>query len=339
MREGLHDAEAEGRAPRRSVVGVVAHPTKDVSASLAVLLRAATAQGVEVVTRPADRERLRALSDAGAGHGPDAAGVRWVSDEDFAGAVTGVVALGGDGTMLGALRLLADRPVPVLGVNHGTLGFLIEIAPDQLEDALARLVRGDFTVEPHRGLRVQRQVPGERPAEARALDPAVAFNDVVLTRRSSPWVTSVDLEVNGERYGYYRCDALVVATPTGSTAYSYAAGGPVLSPSLPGTVITPVAPMSGIARPVVLAADDVVALHVREDQRSIDVDLDGVPAGDCPTGGTVVVRPLPEPGQVVRLDAGAHGRARMLRLSLTDLPLRPDQLRELVPEQLRHHAR
>ena len=332
IRDPAQGFAAADPPPRPSALGVVVHPSRDVSASLATLVRAASARGVEVVARLADQDRLRAL------RAEDAPVVRWVPDDAFAAAVTGVIALGGDGTMLGALRLLADRPTPVLGVNHGNLGFLIELSPDQLEDALPRLVRGDFTIEPHQGLRVGRQVSSERSAGARGLDPAVAFNDVVLTRRSPPRATSVDLEVNGERYGYYRCDALVVATPTGSTAYNYAAGGPVLSPSLSGTVITPVAPMSGIARPVVLAADDVIALHVREDQRSVDVDLDGVPAGDCPTGGTVVIRSLPGPGQVVRLDAGAHGRARMLRLSLTDLPLRPDQLRELVPEQLRHHA-
>lgn len=318
-------------APARPVVGLVVHPTRDVSASVATVLRTAAAQGFDVVARLADRDRLH-LGDA-----EGAAELRWAADGDFAAGVAGAVALGGDGTMLGALRLLADRPVPVLGVNHGHLGFLIELGPEQLEGALALLVEGSFTVEPHRGLRVRRLDPDQRGAQE-ALDPSVAFNDVVLTRRSAPWTTSIDLEVNGERYGYYRCDALVVSTPTGSTAYSYAAGGPVLSPSLAGTVVTPVAPMAGIARSVVLAADDVVALHVRDDEHPVDVDVDGVRAGQCPAGTGVSVRSLAEPGQVVRLDASTHGRRSLLRLSLQDLPLRPDQLQELVPPDLRHHT-
>ncbi len=314
--------------PRVSAIGVVVHPSRDVSASVATLVRAATAQGVAVVARLADRDRLRGLPRG------SAAGLRWVSDEELVATVAGVFSLGGDGTMLGALRLLADRPAPVLGVNHGTVGFLIELEPAQIEEALERLVLGTFTIEPRRGLRVRRAEAGT----SAALEPSVAFNDVVLTRRTRPWVISADLEVNGERYGYYRCDALVVATPTGSTAYNYAAAGPVLSPSLAGTVITPVAPMAGIARPIVLSSDDVIALHVREDDHAVDVDVDGVPAGDCLAGRTVVVRSLPEPGQVVRLDASAHGRRSMLRLSLQDLPLRADQLQELVPTELRHHT-
>ncbi len=120
--------------------------------------------------------------------------------------------------MLGAMRLVVGRPTPVLGVNHGNLGFLVEVSPAELPVALDRLTRVTSCWS--------RTV-------ACWVDGAAAFNDAVITG-ARQWATvNVDLAVNGVQYGYYRCDAVVACTPTGSTAYNYAAGGPVLSPSVP----------------------------------------------------------------------------------------------------------
>ena len=195
--------------------------------------------------RAQDRERL-----------PGA--VEVVPDAAFVDGVDGIVSLGGDGTMLGALRLVARRPVPVLGVNHGRLGFLVEVTPPALTDALERLAAGEFTVE-HHGCLVA-------DAEGAELTTRLAFNDVVLTRHGRTGTVSVDLAVGGLHYGYYRCDAVVVATPNGSTAYNYAAGGPVVSPSAAAVVVTPVAPMTGIDRAVVLGTGDRIALTVARRQ-------------------------------------------------------------------------
>jgi NAD+ kinase len=271
--------------PGVRTVGLVLHPTKPVGESVATIVAWAGGHGVQVLAL--DKDRVP----------PE---VQVVSAEDFVARVDGVIALGGDGTMLGAMRLVVDRPVPVMGVNHGNLGFLVEISPQGLEAALAKLAEGDFTVEQHGCLMAT--------ADGREL---YAFNDVVLARLGRTGAVSVDLAVNDQQYGYYKCDAVVVSTPNGSTAYNYAAGGPVLSPSAACTVITPVAPMAGVGRAVVLGAGDHVSLTARF---------------------------RPDGGQVVRLAAGAHASRSRVKLSLLDLPLRRDQLLELIPAELRREA-
>jgi NAD+ kinase len=293
--------------------GLVLHPTKPVGESIATITTWARGHGSDVLARERDRPRV-----------PD--DVEVVSDADFVARVGGVVALGGDGTMLGAMRLVIDRPVPVLGVNHGNLGFLVEVYPQTLVPALAQLAAGDFTIESHGCV-----VAGTERIE---LATRFGFNDVVLGRLGRT-ALSVDLAVNDLQYGYYKCDALVISTPNGSTAYNYAAGGPVISPSAAATVITPVAPMAGISRAVVLGADDHVKLTVAEDSAPVGVDVDGTAAGELKSGDVLTAALRVDAAQVVRLSAGIHASRSRIKLSLLDLPLRRDQLLELIPENLR----
>ncbi|MFD0579094.1 NAD(+)/NADH kinase [Dactylosporangium darangshiense] len=149
---------------------------------------------------------------------------------------------------------------------------------------------------------------------------------------------SVDLWVNDVRYGYYRADAVVVATPTGSTAYSYAAGGPVLSPSSDALVVTPVAPLSGIGRAVVLGAGDRVTLAVADDSAPIAVDVDGTAGGALEHGDRLTMTLRRDAAEVVRLCADEHASRSRIKLSLLDLPLRPGQLLDLIPAELRQRA-
>ena len=296
-------------------VGLVLHPTKPVADSVATLAAWARTHRGRVLARTADAGRVPA-------------DVETVPEQEFLERVGGLVALGGDGTMLGAMRLVADRPVPVLGVNHGNLGFLVEVTPATLGEALEQLHRGDFTVESHGCL-----VADAGPV---ALTTRYGFNDVVLARLGRTGAVSVDLTVNGRRYGYYRCDGVVISTPNGSTAYNYAAGGPVLSPSAAAVVITPVAPMAGIGRSVVLGAGDRVALTVAPDSAPVAADVDGTAAGEL-TGGDVLSAGLREKAaEVVRLSPDRHQNRSQVKLSLLDLPLRRDQLLELIPAELRH---
>jgi NAD+ kinase len=311
-----HDPSAP---PAGFTVGLVVHPHRPVQDSIGVLGDFARRHGVAVIARQADADRV----------GPD---VPTVPDADFVDRVDALVSLGGDGTMLGAMRLVAGRNVPVLGVNHGNLGFLVEVAPADLAPALERLVAGNYTLEPHSGLDLDigRFGSGE--------EPVMAFNDVVLTA-AEPWSTATaDLMVNGSRHGYYRGDAIVACTPAGSTAYNYAAGGPVVSPSTPCITLTPVAPMSGISRSVVFGPDDVVSLQSPSDGAPLQLVVDGVRAGLLERDTSVTLRLRPEAVDVIRLDAGTHAQRSHVKLSLLDLPLRPDQLLELVPPPLREHA-
>ncbi|MEV0718602.1 NAD(+)/NADH kinase [Asanoa sp. NPDC050611] len=292
-------------------VGLVLHPTRAVDQSLATIVDSAQADSVRVVGRAVDRPRL-----------PD--GVDVVSEQEFRRQVDGVVALGGDGTMLGAMRLMVERPVPILGVNYGNLGFLVEVTPAGLPAALHRLAEGDYTVEPHAGMGV---TAGDQKR--------CAFNDVVLGRAGPGRTTNVDLTVNEVHYGYYRADAVIVATPTGSTAYNYSAGGPVLSPSSNAMVVTPVAPMSGISRPVVLGGDDRVAFRAEDE---LTVEADGTEPMHLPAGERLSVHLQAAAAQVVRLSVDDYANRSRVRLSLLDLPLRPDQLLELIPLELRRNV-
>jgi NAD+ kinase len=300
-----------------STFGLVLHPSKPVDESVRTITAWARAHAARVLAREQDRHRVPAE-------------VEIVTEADFEAQVEGIVALGGDGTMLGAMRLVIDRPVPVLGVNHGNLGFLVEVMPHELAPALAQLAGGDFTIESHACLVAE--------AEGITLATGFGFNDIVLARLGRQGAVSVDLTVNGLQYGYYKSDAVVLATPNGSTAYNYAAGGPVISPSATATVITPVAPMAGISRGVVLGAADRVSLSVAEDSAPVAVDVDGTAAGELKPGDVLSAVLRVDAGLVVRLSAGEHASRSRIKLSLLDLPLRRDQLLELIPENLRQQA-
>jgi NAD+ kinase len=301
-------------APEVKTLGLVLHPSKGVDESIAMITAWAREHSHVALAREQDRPRVPAE-------------VEVVTDEEFVERVDGVVALGGNGTMLGAMRLVIDRPVPVLGVNHGSLGFLVEVTPPTLAPALAQLATGDFTIESHGCLIAD--------AGRADLKTKFGFNDVVLSRLGRTGAVSVDLSVNDLRYGYYKCDAVVISTANGSTAYNYAAGGPVLSPSVPATVITPVAPMAGVARAVVLGAGDHVRLSVASDSAPVAVDIDGTASGELTADDVLTAKLRVDAAQVVRLSAGLYARRNRVKLSLLDLPLRRDQLLELIPENLR----
>lgn len=295
-------------------LGLVLHPRKPVDESIGLITASAGERSAVVLAREQDRLRVPA-------------GVEVVSDQDFVDRVDGVVALGGDGTMLGAMRLVIERAVPVLGVNHGNLGFLVEVTPQTLAPALAQLATGDFTIESYSCLVAD--------TDSTELETRFGFNDVVLARLGRNGAVSVDLTVNNLRYGYYKCDAVVISTANGSTAYNYAAGGPVLSPSVAATVVTPVAPMGGIARAVVLGAHEHIELAVAADSAPVAVDIDGTAAGELKADDVLVARLRVDAAHVVRLSAGRHASRSRVKLSLLDLPLRRDQLLELIPENLR----
>jgi NAD+ kinase len=299
---------------RMKAIGLVLHPTKPVDQSIATIVANLRGPAIRILARESDRHRVPAEVDI-------------VPDEQFVAEADGLIALGGDGTMLGAMRLVIDRPVPVLGVNHGNLGFLVEVTPSRLPEALEQLAAGDFTMEQHSCLEV----------EAREAT-RFGFNDVVLGRSDRTGAVSVDLTVNDLHYGYYRGDAVVISTPTGSTAYNYAAGGPVLSPSSGAVVITPVAPMSGISRSVVLGAEDRICLTAAADSAPVAVDVDGTPGGALASGDRLTAVVRRDAAQVVRLSAGQHASRSRVKLSLLDLPLRRDQLVELIPPELRRNA-
>ena len=164
--------------------------------------------------------------------------------------------VGGDGTMLGIGRQLAEFGVPLIGINQGRLGFITDIPFDNYKSALAPMLRGEFE-EDHRSLihaRVMR--------DGRCVFDALAMNDVVVNRGATSGMVELRVEVDGHFVANQRADGLIIATPTGSTAYSLSAGGPLLHPSIPGWVLVPIAPHTLSNRPIVLANATEIAIEI-----------------------------------------------------------------------------
>jgi NAD+ kinase len=243
-----------------------------------------------------------------------------VSEAQLVDQADALISLGGDGTMLGALRLVAQRPVPILGVNLGSLGFLVEVHPQELDAALDRLDTGDYTIEEH-----------SAAVLTDGRDESIAFNDIALASVPGEGAVQVSLTVMGRASGRYRCDALVIATPIGSTAYSYAAGGPLVSPMLDGVVISPVAPIAGISRPAVISAAEPIALTLLEGSGEPALQVDGTIVRRMQPGDGLEVRLRPRAGLVVRLDPERYQRRAEVKLSLMDLPFLPAEMRDLLP--------
>jgi NAD+ kinase len=288
-------------------LGLVLHPRSDPTMVVEKLTSWARAHGKQVIADARDTARLPA-------------GVEPVSGAELIEQAEALISLGGDGTMLGALRLVAERPVPVLGVNLGNLGFLIEVEPHELGAALDRLETGDYTIEEH-----------SAAVLTDGGDEATAFNDIALASVPGEGAVDASLTVMGRASGRYRCDALVLATPIGCTAYSYAAGGPLVSPMLDAVIISPVAPISGISRPAVISAAEPISLELLEGSGEPALQVDGTIKRRMQPGEALEVRLRPRAGLVVRLDPERYQRRSGVKLSLLDLPFLPEEMRDLLP--------
>lgn len=231
--------------PRR--IALVVHPTRAVDRALAALTQWAGEHGVDVVQLAVDGDHHREL-----------AGAATLQDGDL------VVALGGDGTVLAALRAAAVHNAPVLGIACGSLGALSAVTAEQIDDALERLRAGDWTA---------RSLPALAIGAAGAPDQWAA-NDFVVIRRGAGQVVA-DVSVDDELYVRIAGDGLVVATAVGSSAYSMAAGGPVLAAGTPAFLCTPVAMHGGSAPPLVVGAEAVVTVDVHPGYAGFDIEIDG----------------------------------------------------------------
>lgn len=198
-----------------------------------------------------------------------------------------VLAVGGDGTMLAAVQSAVDWDVPVLGFNLGTLGFLTEAEPEDLSAVVKRLESGDFDVD----TRLTVSASTERAQ-------AFGVNDVVVEKIDSTRLVSLEVVIDGTKFATYRADGLIIATPTGSTAYSFSAGGPVVDPHVPALVLTPVASHSLFDRPLVLPADAEIDITVHRD-RLVRVNVDKTDLGQLSEGETVEIRKGDRPARFV----------------------------------------
>ena len=166
------------------------------------------------------------------------------------------IVIGGDGTMLHVARALARSELPVIGINMGRLGFLTDIPAEHMHDDLDQLLAGEFEIEQRMMLFAQLLRSGE------VLDERTALNDVVLSKGATGQTIEFNTRVNGEAVGRTRGDGIIVATPTGSTAYALSAGGPILHPLLPAIVLAPICPHTLGQRPLVLNADSTIEIEL-----------------------------------------------------------------------------
>lgn len=179
-----------------------------------------------------------------------------------------VVVLGGDGTLLSLARSLS-RPVPILGVNLGTLGFLTEVGRHELYPALVRVLEGSYGIEERSQLRVELFRSGGKPLDFRVL------NDAVIAKSALARIIQLSVSVDGHLVGHFRADGLIISTPTGSTAYNLSAGGPIVSPRLPVSVITPICPHTLSLRPLVLPDNSRVEVTLETQSEEVYLTLDG----------------------------------------------------------------
>ena len=224
-----------------------------------------------------------------------------------------VCVLGGDGTFLRTARAIGGSGVPALGVNLGRDGFLAKVESEDLERALDQVKDGDYAVEERFRIAV-RLVRSDGSTEDHA-----CLNEVVVARGSRVRMIRIEVEVSGSHLATYVADGVVVATPTGSTAYSFSAGGSILDPRLRNMIITPVAAYLSPLHSVVAGEDHVVHLTLREAHDGAVASLDGQADLPMAVGDRVEVRALPEPMRLI-LPTGSTPFYDLLRTKASLLP-------------------
>jgi NAD+ kinase len=195
--------------------------------------------------------------------------VEMTSHEELVRGVDLIVVLGGDGTMIGAARMVGDRETPVLGVNFGTLGYLAEFTVEDMIPALEAVLAGDYTLDRRLMLAATVLRGGEQLMHDRVL------NDVVISKSALARIVEIEATVDGKFVNRFRADGLIISTPTGSTAYNLSAGGPVIYPSMHAVVVTPICPHTLSNRPLVLPDDAEFELVLKTPREEVALTLDG----------------------------------------------------------------
>lgn len=249
----------------RSVIVLTHTVPEQTSAALGETVVAANAAGATVYADPEEIVK----------HGDAASGIEPL--ESLGGDPDLCIVLGGDGTILKALRRYAGTEVPVLGVNFGTIGFLAAVERDELHDGLERAFAREFEVIAMPGL------------EVKVDDGPVALNDVSLIRKPHSRVAELAYSLGGKEVGHVRCDGLVAATPAGSTGYNLANGGPILAWGVAGYVVSFIAPHTLTARPLVVAPHDTLSITNAAGRDPVDIVIDGEHVDELASGSTMEV--------------------------------------------------
>lgn len=280
-------------------LGVIGHQGyEDLPAILGRLSRTAPGAGLELFFE----QGLHEIAAAG-------------SRLDNADQIDALVTLGGDGTLLRGARWLDGKDKPILGVNLGRLGFLTSCQTEDLEAALNHLAGGDYVAQPRMALSARAiDAAGETRKQWRAL------NDFVLHKGGFARVVRLNISVDGESIGTYAADGIVISTPTGSTAYSLSAGGPVVVPTVESIIITPVSPHTLAIRSLVIPADGEVTVEANESPTELLVTVDGQVGTSFVKGEQLKVRRADNPVRIVRFPGATFFERMRLKLGWGGLP-------------------
>lgn len=274
---------------------VVAHALReDTVAAARRVTSALVAAGARAVFSPDDRAQL------------DGA----IADFDYTGTlgidvpveqIELAIVLGGDGTILRAAELVRGGTAPVLGINMGHVGFLAEIERDELDEAVHRAILGDYRVEERLALAVRVQ-----DSDDSLIYETWALNEATVEKASRERMLEVVLEVDGRPLSSFGCDGMVIATPTGSTAYNFSAGGPVIWPTVEAMAVVPLSAHALFAKPLVVGPEATIAIEVLARTNGTGILwCDGRRSHDLPPGARVMVRRSPTPVRLARLHPAA----------------------------------
>ncbi|HET7275045.1 MAG TPA: NAD(+)/NADH kinase [Longimicrobiaceae bacterium] len=285
-------------APRR--VGVVGHARYTrLDATLSRVVRLARSDRLDLLFE----EQLLSLVDGGAP----------LREEDLS-ELDLLLTLGGDGTLLRGARMVAAFGVPVLGVNLGHLGFLTAVAPEELDGALEAVLDGTFVLDERMVLNAE-----ARSALGESHGSYLALNDVVLHRGGVARMIRLAVHAHGEEVGTYSADGIILATPTGSTAYSLSAGGPIVSPSIDCILATPISPHTLAVRPLILPADETVTVEVLSPTEELILTIDGQEGAKLSPGDQLIVTRAETPLRLVRLSGQTFFSTLRRKLKWGDL--------------------
>ncbi|MCK5600407.1 NAD(+)/NADH kinase, partial [Candidatus Pacearchaeota archaeon] len=195
-----------------------------------------------------------------------------------------LLVMGGDGTILSVVRSMRKFDVKIFGINMGNLGFLSEIPPVQINQKLAKIFSGDYTLDPRIMLHIEVFRDGKPVKQFHAL------NETVISQGALARLIKLRTRVNHRKLTMYHADGLIIATPTGSTAYSLSAGGPILYPSIDAFILTPIAPHSFTQKPIVIPADKKIQITVENKSKRINLSIDGQESFNLEYKDEVVIR-------------------------------------------------
>jgi NAD+ kinase len=233
-------------------------------------------------------------------NGVDRAGGKSCTKEAMAKKADLIISLGGDGTLLNIAPLVERSGVPILGVNMGGLGFITEVAVDELESVLAKTLEGDYVVEKRMTLEVQVQSKKGGLSRFRVL------NDAVITKGARSRIIDLETYVGKDYLCTYRADGLIVSTPTGSTAYSLAAGGPILEPALGAIVVCPICPHTLTNRPIVVSSKGAIRVTLRSSGGRVILSPDGQQGIRLDNGDQVRIRDSGMPVSLIRVPSRSY---------------------------------